>query len=325
MVWFRASVSAAPGASSPTHWFAENADQMAHPYQADLESHCPCTRFRMRCVALGAGWAARRHQLEAVERWYRYGWTRLDTRLRSSITEGVVVFLSLFDDNLAVQRAFCPPRRAYAGELQPGEPTPIPPLAELLETGRVLALNFPVGMNPGLARILGVMLKLDFQRAVLQRIPQITAEPERVWRDLLFVCDEYHAFARRRDGPDRRRAHVRALPTGPADRSWRPRHQLASLYASGESWRTRCSVFGRLFLATSDEFTANGCGRVAARSTEGALHRVESDGRSHLASDGPGDRAPAIAEHQQGYAPHHEVPLRHAYSQLQNAQAIACL
>ena len=31
----------------------------------------------------------------------------------------------------------------------------------------MLALNFPVGLNPGLARILGVMLKLDFQRAIL--------------------------------------------------------------------------------------------------------------------------------------------------------------
>ena len=50
-------------------------------------------------------------------------------------------------------------------------------------------------MNPALARGLGVMLKLDFQRAVLQRIPKIAANPKRVWRDLLFVCDEYHAFA----------------------------------------------------------------------------------------------------------------------------------
>ena len=39
------------------------------------------------------------------------------------------------------------------------------------------------------------MLKLDFQRAVLQRIPQITAQPERIWRDLLFVCDEYLRLA----------------------------------------------------------------------------------------------------------------------------------
>src|SRR4029434_9512433 len=69
------------------------------------------------------------------------------------------------------------------------------PIASLLERGKVLALNFPVGLNPGLARILGVMLKLDFQRAILQRIPQITANPTRPGRGLLFVGDEYHAFA----------------------------------------------------------------------------------------------------------------------------------
>ena len=59
----------------------------------------------------------------------------------------------------------------------------------------MLGLNFPVAMNPGLARAIGVLLKLDFQRAVLQRIPKIAANPERPWRDLLFVADEYHAFA----------------------------------------------------------------------------------------------------------------------------------
>ena len=69
--------------------------------------------------------------------------------------------------------------------------TPVDP-----DAGHVLALNVPVGLNPGPARALGVMLKLDFQRAVLQRIPKIAAHPERTWRDLFFVCDEYHAFAR---------------------------------------------------------------------------------------------------------------------------------
>jgi len=59
----------------------------------------------------------------------------------------------------------------------------------------VLGLNFPVAMNPALARGLGVMLKLDFQRAILQRIPKMTANPLGPWRDLLFVADEYHAFA----------------------------------------------------------------------------------------------------------------------------------
>src|SRR5207249_6802076 len=111
------------------------------------------------------------------------------------ITEGIVVFLSLFDENPAVCRAFCPPRAAYAGTVTSNGPRPLPPLDELLESGHVLGLNFPVAMNPGLARALGVLLKLDFQRAVLQRIPKIAAQPNAVWRDVLFVADEYHAFA----------------------------------------------------------------------------------------------------------------------------------
>ena len=74
--------------------------------------------------AQGTGWTARKHQLEALERWYVHGWSRLDARLRSSITEGVVVFLSLFDDNPAVHRAFCPPRSAYMGTLARREPAP---------------------------------------------------------------------------------------------------------------------------------------------------------------------------------------------------------
>jgi hypothetical protein len=105
------------------------------------------------------------------------------------------VFLSLFDENPDVYRAFCPPRRVYVEKGEPGDPRPLPPLEDLLETGQVLGLNFPVALNPALARGLGVMLKLDFQRAVLQRIPRIAAQPEAVWRDLLFVADEYHAFA----------------------------------------------------------------------------------------------------------------------------------
>ena len=59
---------------------------------------------------------------------------------------------------------------------------PLPPIAELIEQGKVVALNFPIAMNPGLARAVGTMLKQDFQRAVLNRIPQMTAAPTRPWR-----------------------------------------------------------------------------------------------------------------------------------------------
>ncbi len=72
---------------------------------------------------------------------------------------------------------------------------PLPPIATLLEQGKIVALNFPASMNPGLARAIGVMLKMDFQRGVLNRIPRIAAEPDRTWRPIVFICDEYQHFA----------------------------------------------------------------------------------------------------------------------------------
>ena len=36
------------------------------------------------------------------------------------------------------------------------------------------------------------MLKMDFPRAVLNRIPNIAAAPDKAWRPIVFICDEYH-------------------------------------------------------------------------------------------------------------------------------------
>ena len=39
------------------------------------------------------------------------------------------------------------------------------------------------------------MLKQDFQRTMIGRIPQIESHPAKHWRPVLFLCDEYHSFA----------------------------------------------------------------------------------------------------------------------------------
>ena len=39
------------------------------------------------------------------------------------------------------------------------------------------------------------MLKQDFQRTMIARIPTDRAHPEKHWREVLFLCDEYHSFA----------------------------------------------------------------------------------------------------------------------------------
>ena len=111
-----------------------------------------------------------RLRVEAVHRWYVHDWNTLDNKIRSSIVEGVSVFLSMFDLP-SVARVFCPAapeaRRFHdpAGDAHdaPGtDPTPLaatamkgvdlPPLDALIERGKVLALNMPAGTNPALAR-----------------------------------------------------------------------------------------------------------------------------------------------------------------------------
>jgi hypothetical protein len=305
---------------------------MAHPYDADLEGHLAARKVPYRVAKpQGQGWANRKHQLDAVERWYKHGWMRLDTRLRSSITEGVIVFLSLFDHNPAVQAAFCPPRRAYAGDLKPGEPKPLPPLEELLETGHVLALNFPVVMNPGLARALGVLLKLDFQRAVLQRIPQMAAQPERVWRDLLFVCDEYHAFATVGEtdpsGDERAFALSRQAKLIPIVAT-QSISSLRSALHGDETWRTLLQCFRtKLFLATSDEFTARIAGDLCGRRDRlKAQYTLTEAGQgahiSLLTGRATSNKQTLTAS--KTYSPSHDYifPPR-VFTELQHAQAIA--
>jgi hypothetical protein len=315
-----------------TLWFAEGPDHMAHPYQAELEGflaahHVPYQVQR----AQGPGWAERRYLLDAVNRWYQHGWSRLDHRLRSSITEGVVVFLSLFDDNPAIHRTFCPPRSAYLDDPPPGSPRPLPPLEDLLETGHLLALNFPVSMNPGLARALGVMLKLDFQRAVLQRIPQISAHPDRVWRDLLFVCDEYHAFATVGEtdptGDERTFALSRQARLIPIVAT-QSISSLRSALPGEESWRTLLQCFRtKLFLATSDEFTARTAADLCGRRDRLKAHYSlsESGQGAHVSLlTGRAAAAKHTLSASKSYAPHDEyIFAPRVFTELQNAQAIA--
>jgi len=244
-----------------TLWVPVSATHLAHPYDAELESYLAAhdVPFEVR-TGSAAICAERRHRLEAISRWYYNTWSRLDSKVKASIVEGIVVFLSIFDENPSVYRAFCPPRTAYAGPPKPGEPRPLPPLEELLESGHVLGLNFPVALNPALARGLGVMLKLDFQRAVLQRIPKIAANPQGPWRDLLFVADEYHAFATVGEtdptGDERAFALSRQARLIPIVAT-QSVSSLRSALAGDEAWRTLLQCFRtKVFLATSDEFTA---------------------------------------------------------------------
>ena len=132
--------------------------------------------------------------LESVKRWFYNDWRRIENKLCTSIVEGIFVFLSLFNDNPLVKRTLCPPKECYDPKLNStGQyERPLPPFKDLIEAGKVCALNFPISLNPGLAKAIGVMMKLDF---LLNRIPIIERNPHQHFRQVFFIYAEYQHFA----------------------------------------------------------------------------------------------------------------------------------
>ena len=64
------------------------------PYQVEWAESLEASEIRLR--------------VEAVNRWYQHDWGMIDNKIRSSIVEGISVFLSIFDLP-DVARVFCPP------------------------------------------------------------------------------------------------------------------------------------------------------------------------------------------------------------------------
>jgi len=213
---------------------------------------------------------AKQQQFEAVKRWFYQDWARIEPKLRTSIVEGISVFLSLFDDNPEVKRVFCPPKAAYdpVANKNGRYGTPLPPFAKLIEQGKVVALNFPVSLNPGLARTIGTLMKLDFERAMLNRIPEMEKHPDRHWREVLFLCDEYQGFATVGEhdptGDEKFFALSRQAKCIPIVAT----QSISSLRStlSGESWRTLLQTFRtKIFLTLSDDFSADTASRLCGK------------------------------------------------------------
>jgi hypothetical protein len=209
-------------------------------------------------------------QLEAVKRWFEDDWKRIEPKLRTSIVEGISVFLSLFDDNPRVKKVFCPKKECYDAAKNADQKLgkPLPSFAWLIENGKVCALNFPVSMNPGLAKALGVMMKLDFERATLNRIPEIEGHPERHFRQVLFLCDEYQHFATVGENDPTGDEKFFSLARQPKCISIIATQSISSLKSTlpGDSWRTLLQTFRtKIFLALSDDFSAKTASELCGR------------------------------------------------------------
>lgn len=202
----------------------------------------------------------KRQQFEAVERWFYSDWRRIEPKLRTSIVEGISVFLSLFDDNPAVKRTFCPPKECYDPESNSDGRygIPLPPFSEMIEDSGVCALNFPVSMNPGLARAIGTFMKLDFERAVLNRIPEMEGNKDQHFRQVLFLCDEYQAFATVGESDPTGDEKFFSLSRQARCIPIVATQSISSLRSTlpGESWRALIQTFRtKVFLSLSDDFS----------------------------------------------------------------------
>ena len=218
-----------------------------------------------------------REQVEAIERWYLNDWVALDAKLRTSIVEGISVFLSLFDQP-QVASVFCPPPpesgeslSIHIGDDAPDEdaeavrPVPglrrrLPPLAELIESGRVLTLNMPAGANPALGRAIGVMLKTAWMQALLRRPAEAARRPGRYLRPAVFICDEYQAFATvgqdDPSGDEKAFALTRQCRCIPIVAT-QSISSLRSVLSGTDAWRTLVQTLRtRIFLSLSDESSA---------------------------------------------------------------------
>ena len=212
----------------------------------------------------------KRAKLEAVKRWFEDDWQRIEPKLRTSIVEGISVFLSLFDDNPKVKRLFCPPKECYDPrantDFQYGRP--LPSFSWLIVNGKVCALNFPISMNPGLAKAIGVMMKLDFERAVLNRIPQIETKTDQYFRQVFFLCDEYQHFATVGENEPTGDEKFFSLSRQGKCIAIVATQSISSLKSTlpGETWRALLQTFRtKIFLALSDDFSAKIASQLCGR------------------------------------------------------------
>ena len=224
-------------------------------------------------------------RLKSVVLWYEKDWMKLDPKLRTSCVEGISSFLSLFDME-DVAAIFCPkaPARPRDGEGEDdgnGDSRPpvpatgmrkhLPPLDELIETGKVLALNMPAGSNPALARAIGVFLKNAWLQTLLRRPAQMKADPKRYFRPAVFICDEYQSFASVGEddpsGDEKAFALTRQCRVIPIVAT-QSISSLRSVLGTSEAWRALLQTLRtRIFLSLSDdasaELASKLCGQVA--------------------------------------------------------------
>ena len=296
-------------ALSDWDWRKENEKELSTPDNADLREALVVNGIDIaRTIEPPARKVSPRlERIEAIERWYNHDWTKIDLKLRTSIVEGVSVFLGLFDTP-DVARIFCPPKPKH--EPKPMSPTngdiagatpiatlqPLPSLLSLIDSGKVICLNMPASSNAALARAIGVLLKQCWLGALLLRPAMMRQNPRHDFRPAIFLCDEYQSFAtvgeadpcgdEKAFGLSRQSRCIPIVATQSIS-------SLRSVTGSGESWRTLFqNLRTKVFLSLSDDASARiaseMCGQVEVLKTAYSFNESTPKAGISLFSGAPG-------------------------------------
>lgn len=276
--------------------------------------------------------ADQRMRFESIHYWYWEHWKFFRNEVKTSIIQGIAVFLSLFETDRDVRRVFCPPKDLYAGHpcAEDPEGRVLPPFDDLIETGKVVGLNFPVALNPALAKIIGTMMKTDYQRAVLLRIPRMDAETERHFRPTVFICDEYQNFAT--VGGDNPTGDERFLSI-----SRQPKcipivatQSVSSLREAlpNEGVKTLLQAFRtKVFLSTSDpdtaRFASELCGKTDRTRISYSVSESSANANVGLLSGRTSSSKGSVSASKQYHTRKEPLFEEQAFLELKNAQSIA--
>ena len=298
------------------------------------ESGVPHTVREMEVLVSGAKPIRdelKREQFQAVKRWFHDDWMRIEQRLRTSIVEGISFFLSLFDDNPVMKRVFCPPKECFDAAINHDGHLgkPLPSFASLIEQGKVVALNFPNSANPGLSRMMGTLMKVDFQRAVLGRVQRMEESPNDCFRQVLFLCDEYHAFATVGESDPTGDEKFFSLSRQSKCIPIVATQSISSLRStvSGEAWRTLLQTFRtKIFLSLSDDFSARVasdlCGRDEHLKLSYNLTESGQDARVSMLTGRSTASRTSVSTSKNYSIQRDNVFEAKVFSELKNAQAI---
>ena len=112
--------------------------------------------------------------IECAIRYFDDEYRQLDNRVRTGILATTTAFLNQFQDFRAA-KVFCPPRDGRT----------ITSMSDAIVQGQIIFLDIE---NPALARSMGTLLKLHYEKATLDRLANRDRTGERA---ALLICDEY--------------------------------------------------------------------------------------------------------------------------------------